>query len=78
MRANSKTILISVLGAVIASIIVQQIAYRNSLEFKVKEALNQGRQQAEQEESDKCDNYKMLKKGNPQWEPVGDYYDICK
>jgi len=85
MNANKKTILLSIVGAIVASILVQQIAYRNSMEFKLKETLIQGEQRekqeqerAEREEAQKCKNYEQLKAGNPQWEPTGDYYDSCK
>ena len=39
MDTNKKTILLSIVGAILAAIAVQQIAYRNSLEYKISEEL---------------------------------------
>jgi hypothetical protein len=41
MDANKKTILLSVVGAIVAAIVVQQIAYRNSMEFKIRSGMEQ-------------------------------------
>jgi hypothetical protein len=51
MDASKKTILFSIAGAVVASIVVQQIAYRNSMEFKIRSYYERlSRSQVNQEE----------------------------
>ena len=79
MDINKKTVLLSVAGAVVAAIIVQQIAYRNSMEFKLKEFFKQEQKRAESEEAKKCADYQQMKARNPQWVPLyADEYDSCK
>ena len=43
------TILLSLLGAAIVSVVVQQITYRNSMEFQIRSAMEQERSKVDAE-----------------------------
>jgi len=55
MDANKKTILLSVVGAIVAAIVVQQIAYRNSMEFKIRSGMEQLEQQRSKTERENAE-----------------------
>ena len=73
-----KVVLLSTAAADLASLAIsfvfQQVAHRNSMEYRIKEAMKEEGAKYEA----RCDDYREIKAKNPGWEPVGDYYDHCK
>jgi len=73
-----KTVITAALVALVSSVAVQQIAYRNSMEYKLRTVHQAMQAEQVQEENAQCAEYRRLKAGNPDWQPVGDYYAGCE